>query len=415
MDGRVIGERMRNEIEETMARRAAEYREETADFLRDLVRTPSLSGQEAAVAELLTVKARRTGLPDFRLDPVGNVLATIGDGTGRRMLFHSHMDVVPPGGMKDPFDGRITDGRALGVDGPVVHGRGTCDTKGSVCAMFMAARILRELRVPLRGSVTFASVVGEESGGSRGTLQLLQHGRWDTVIVGEPSDLRVALGHRGGAFCFLKVVGRSGHCAQPLSGVNALEKAFAVVNAIQSDLVPALKPHDQLGRTVFTFTNASVKPGFVSIIPDEAAIQFDVRFCPPHTAESLLSRIGELIAALRDKDPSLRAEVGTLGGVGIDGKEYREVIPSFYTSPDASEVRSLRRTIAKVIGRESQPIVWPFATDGAFFARTGCSVIGFGPGDPGLAHQDEEWVSVDAVWQAAQILVLTAMDILGDV
>jgi succinyl-diaminopimelate desuccinylase len=404
---------VKDEIRTALQRTASQYAEEITDFLRDLVQTPSLSGEEGKIAELISGKAKVSGLPDCLIDCVGNVSIEIGEKTGRKLLLLSHTDVVPPATMSEPFSAKIVDGKPFGINGTAMYGRGTCDTKGSVCAMFMAAKILNDLHVPLNGRLTFAGVVGEESGGSRGTNQLRLNNRWDVVFVGEPSDLRVALGHRGGAFCFLRVSGQSGHCSQPGNSVNALEKAFKIVDAIQHRLIPGLKEHDQLGKTVITFTNLVVRPGFVSIIPNEAVVQFDLRFSPLYAAESILAQIEGLLGKLREEDSSLRAEIGFLGGITGGGREYKEVIPSFYTSPMAAEVQVLQDTIRQVTGKQPGTMIWPFATDGAFFAGPDCTVIGFGPGDPGLAHTDKECVSLDAVIQATQIYVLAAAQILG--
>jgi acetylornithine deacetylase/succinyl-diaminopimelate desuccinylase-like protein len=256
--------------------------------------------------------------------------------------------------------------------------------------------------------MTFAGVVGEECGGSRGTRTLMEEHKFGTAIIGEPTGLRIALGHRGGAFLYIKVYGKSGHCAQPEKSINAFEKSIDIFNSIQRELIPTLPVDEHLGRSVLTFTNVYVDPGFVSIIPEECILQFDFRYISNFTPEKLLIRIRELIGEMKERDPELSADAGFM--VGKSGgriPEYREEIPPFYTSPDVRETRALYRTIETVTGESPQYIIWPFATDGAFVAEKGSVTLGFGPGDPDLAHSTHEHVRLEHLLEATKIYALT--------
>lgn len=127
-------------------------------FLRDLVRTPSLSCQESAVAARIADEMRAVGFRDVAMDRIGNVVGRIGRGNGPVLLFDGHMDTVgvsdPAAWQRDPFGAKVEDG--------VLHGLGACDMKGALAAMVYAGKLLIEQAVPLKGDVVVACVVQEE-------------------------------------------------------------------------------------------------------------------------------------------------------------------------------------------------------------------------------------------------------------
>ena len=179
-------------------------------LLRELVAIPSLDGEETPAQRRVAAWMRAEGFvtdewdidladvaahPDFSCEverdaAVGVVgwvePAEMGAG-GRDLLLDGHIDVVPAGEPSswsvDPWRGALREGR--------VFGRGACDMKAGLCAALFAAKALRDARVPLRGRVLVASVVGEEDGGL-GTLATLLRGHSaDGAIVTEPTSLRI--------------------------------------------------------------------------------------------------------------------------------------------------------------------------------------------------------------------------------
>jgi len=351
------------------------------------------------------------GFKDHRIDSVGNVIGSIGTGP-KKLLFDSHLDHVPPGMMINPYSGKVMDGERFGVRGKVMYGRGACDTKSSVCSMLMACKALIDLDIKLDGNLTFAGVVREESGGSLGTKNLIAGQTFDAAIIGEPSDLNIAIGQRGGAFLYLDVKGLSGHVAQAEHCVNSFEKSIDVVDCVRKKVEPRLRKNKKLGTPCLSFTHAKVQPGFVSIIPDRTIINFDFRYNLKYMPDHLISDIRHCIKKMESTDPKLNAKVDYMTNK-YDHHEYKEDIPPFYTNPNGPEVNIVKSAVRDVLGYSPHSILWPFATDGGFVAKKKIITIGLGPGDISFVHGVNEHVKLESVIAASKIYALLAVKMLG--
>ncbi|MCK4316166.1 MAG: M20/M25/M40 family metallo-hydrolase, partial [Anaerolineae bacterium] len=127
-------------------------RNDLTTFLRDMVRTPSLSTQEGAVAERIVAEMKRLGFRDVRTDRIGNVVGWIGPGHGPVLMLNGHMDTVrvsdPKTWSHDPLGAE--------VEGDLLYGLGACDMKGGLAAMVYGAKLLRDAGVSLKGDVVVA-------------------------------------------------------------------------------------------------------------------------------------------------------------------------------------------------------------------------------------------------------------------
>ena len=366
-----------------------ERRGEAISFLQELIRTPSPSWDEGAAAEIVARRMRGVGFQEVAVDELNDATGVIrGVGTGRSILFNGHIDHVPPGDMSEPYSGELMDGERFGVEGEVVYGRAASDMKGAVAAMVMAGGILSGLGVDLKGDYMVAAVAQEEVGGA-GTATTVEAGfLGDVVVVGEATDMEIALGHRGSTKAEVVVRGRSCHASAPERGVNALYKASEVLDRIRSELAPALPDHPLYGRTTLTATQVSVKPDTPNVVPEECRFTLDCRYNPNYSVRALGEDLEALIAGMREVDPELEAEVVTR----MSSREFT----GFYTDPgEFREVAEAREAVAEVLGREPELKVWQFVTDGRFYSWRGLPVIGFGPGEERSAHTHEDFVRVD--------------------
>ncbi|MBA3388830.1 MAG: M20/M25/M40 family metallo-hydrolase, partial [Rubrobacter sp.] len=183
-------------------------RESAVKLLQKLVRVPSVTGEEGAVQEIVEAAFRERGLDVDRweatreeispyLDHVGeqetfedrpNVAGVrTGIGDGRSILLNAHMDTVAPGDSatwtRGPFSGEI--------EGDLLYGRGSCDMKGGLVTHLIALDALSDLGIRLRGDVTVAATVGEESGGLGALSTVLRGYRVDAALITEPTRLRL--------------------------------------------------------------------------------------------------------------------------------------------------------------------------------------------------------------------------------
>jgi acetylornithine deacetylase/succinyl-diaminopimelate desuccinylase-like protein len=183
-----------------LRRAATPIVEDATSFAQELVRTPSLSTDEQAVAELVHDKMAALGYDEVLRDDFGNVVGILhGRHDDPTVVLNSHMDTVPVDCTGkwdgDPFAGDIRDGKLIGL--------GAADCKGGLAAQIAAGAILKRSLLPLRGTLVVAATVAEEVGGSAGVRGLLGKTlpdlslRPDAVILGEPTSLGLYYGHDG--------------------------------------------------------------------------------------------------------------------------------------------------------------------------------------------------------------------------
>jgi len=207
-------------------------REECIRFLQDLISIPSPSNQEGDAARFLSGKMNEFKYTMARVDALNDAMGTIkGTGGGRSFLLNGHIDHVPVGDMIDPYSGKVINGEELGVHGEVVYGRAACDMKAAVAAMVLAGKAMNELGIRLRGDYKVAAVALEEVGGA-GTMSTITESQFlaDVVLIGEATDMQLALGHRGSMKFGVVVHGRACHASAPERGINALYKAMKMIN-----------------------------------------------------------------------------------------------------------------------------------------------------------------------------------------
>ena len=386
------------------------HTDESLSLLGELIRIPSLSRQEMACGERVAEAMHVVGFDSARVDSLGDAMGTIkGSGGGRSLLLNGHIDHVPPGDMPDPYSGKVMDGSAFGVEGEVVYGRSASDMKAAVTAMVLAGGALSDLDVRLKGDYRVAAVAQEEVGGA-GTVSTIERDRFlgDVVLVGEATNMGVALGHRGSMKMSVVVKGRSCHASAPERGINALYKATDLIARIREEIIPNLPTHPSYGRTSLTVTVIGVKPGASNVVPEECEFTIDCRNGPDFPAEELRRRLEALIEAQRLVDPELQAAVippQTRDGRGFTG---------FYTDPSAFPVvAEASSAVGEALGREPKQGMWAFATDGRFYSWLGLPVIGFGPGEERFTHTIQDHVRVSDFLDAIKVYAWLACRICG--
>jgi acetylornithine deacetylase len=183
------------------------------DLHRELVERPSITGSEHDVSRHLATYLRARGFNVERqpvLDGRENVLACVGQERQTRILVTSHIDTVPP---FVPYELR----------GDQVWSRGSADAKGSVAAQISAVEHLRDAGKIVEGDVALLFVVGEEKDG-HGMKAANDPGlTWESVIFGEPTELKLPTGHKGGLAFTLSADGKAGHSGYPELGRSAIE------------------------------------------------------------------------------------------------------------------------------------------------------------------------------------------------
>jgi len=306
-------------------------------------------------------------------------------GSSRTLLWEVHQDTVPAANMTiDPYGGHIENGR--------LYGRGACDVKGGMAAMLTAfGRLVRE-QPRNAASVVLACVVDEEFTFT-GIQELVRRGvKADFAVVAEPTRLAIVNAHKGVVRWHLETRGRACHSSSPEQGVNAIYRMAAVLAGIErfaaelrvSRVDPSLGPA--------TMSVGRIDGGVsVNVVPEWCRIEIDRRLVG---GEDPSAAPGELENYLREN-------------CGIAGTFV--TLPPWMAmtalSPKGSDpaVAALGAAIDAVRGSHEVMSV-PYGTDAATLAAGGVPSVVFGPGDIAKAHTCDEWVSLDQVEQASEIL-----------
>ncbi|MCS7217562.1 MAG: M20/M25/M40 family metallo-hydrolase [Thermus sp.] len=338
-------------------------------LLSRLLQAESLPGQEGEAAALLLEALKGMGLPAW-LDEAGNVEALLGE-EEPEVVLAGHLDVVPVG---DP--GRWPYPQGAVAEG-ALWGRGAVDMKGPLVAMLLALEDLAQR--PLRGRVRLLATVQEEVGGlgSRHAAPRLSP---RAFILGEPSGRRLMRGHRGRAEVWVDLEGEERHAA--LAGEeNPLYELAEYLLALR-DLPPLPGLH-------LTPTRVDTYPGAKNQTPGVVRLYLDVRYEPEADPERLLERL----RALGGASVYIPEEERASG-------EVRMRLSALWPPYRLGEDHPLLLEALKALGQERAGL-WPFTTDAPYLGAK-APVLGFGPGDPALAHTPKEHIPLAEVEAAAR-------------
>lgn len=258
------------------------------DFLRELVAVPSISGNEAPAAELVEQAARRLGLDVVR-DETSVRIAVGDEASGPTLAFASHLDVVPPG------EGWIRDPFTPVIEGDLLYGRGSGDAKGSVSAMLFALADLASRRVSLRGRALGIFSYGEETRNATMPQAVERAGRLDAALVGEPTNLQLAIAQRGLMMVDLVAKGDQRHAGYAAAGEFTNAITVLARELLKLDGIVAERVHPVLGLT--TVTPTMLESGVSrNVTPPVARAILDIRSTPAWTHDELEQALMERLS-----------------------------------------------------------------------------------------------------------------------
>lgn len=379
------------------------------DFLKELIRIPSPSGQEQRVAERIVAEMRRVGFQQVYVDRVGNVIGRIGIGP-TKLLFDGHMDTVgvgnPDAWQRDPFGAVVEDG--------ILYGRGAVDMKGALAAMLYGAKSLMDRGPALRGELILAAVVhNEPCEGMAIRTMVEQDGLWPSfVILGDPTDMDVALGHRGRVELRAATVGRASHASTPERGANALYAAARLIFGLEL-LSSQLANDPVLGRGTIAVTDITCASGSRNMVPDLCELVIDRRLTLSETRERAMAEISQIMdrEGVQGDIRVADYEVTTYTGHRSCGPEY---YPPWLMPEDSPLVKMVSRALERVMGNRPRHRAWGLSTDGTYTRGVaGIPTVGFGPGHERYAHAANEQIRVTDVVAAADGYAQIAAEILG--
>jgi putative selenium metabolism hydrolase len=386
-----------------LADRTRAAQERVVDFCARLVRAPSITGDEAAIAALVRAEMQALGLDEVTTDAAGNVIGCLRGGPGRSVMLHAHMDIVDPGEAAHwtyaPYAGEVADGQ--------VWGRGAVDDKGCIAAQVYALGLLREAGATPPGDLYVAAVVGEEIGGL-GTRHLTEHLRPDLAIVGEPSNNTLRRGHRGRFEFIVTLHGRSAHASTPHEGRNP---HYAMSRFLLALRQAPMAQNADFGATTVSPTLAYVDQTSSNVIPAAVSVHLDWRNAPGETVAQARKRIEGVLAETLEPDITAEIRIATREVHSYTGLRatIEHAVTPFWIAPDDPRLLAAQGAVSQALGRAVPVEVWPFYTDGGFLHSVGVPCIGFGPGDPAMAHVVDERLPIAELVEAAAGYMALAM------
>ena len=293
---------------------------------------------------------------------------------GRSLLLCGHSDTVGVEGMSAPFDPVERDGR--------LYGRGAQDMKGGVAAILAAARRIAESNLLRAGKLVIAMVADEEHA-SLGAEHLVRglrpeaRGLSDAVIICEPTDLAVGVGHKGFEWVEVETHGVAAHGSRPDEGVDAIVmmgRVLAGIEALDARFAAA-PPHPLLGRPS---VHASLIRGGreLSTYPDRCTLSVERRTVDGEPEGILLGEVRDIIQGL---DAEARLTFTRRPYITLESCELLRLLPGPRTALS-------------------------FWTDAAIFGNAGTPTVIYGPGGAGL-HGIEEYVRIDEVLTCRDVLI----------
>lgn len=322
-----------------------------------------------------------------------NVLAKVpGIDRSRCIIYEAHTDTVSIKGMTiPPFEPSITNG--------LLHGRGSCDTKGGLAAMLHAIEQLAASPNPPPVDVWFCAAVDEEFS-FRGVVALCERLQQPNspapiaALVAEPTGMRPVIASKGVLRWRIRTRGVAAHSSKPHLGKNAISMMARIIQSLEADgRELARHPHPLLGAAT---VNVGVIHGGVQVnfVPDECVIEVDRRLLPGETAETTLSHYNTLLSSLTHIIPDFQFSMDT--PMLVDSP--------LETRPDTDAVLHASAILSEA-GRDGIPCGVPFGSDASKLAALGIPSLIIGPGDIDLAHTAAECVPIAEVEFASRFFL----------
>jgi acetylornithine deacetylase len=388
------------------ARRAVERGfDDAVGFLADLVRIPSLLGEEEPAQQLVEARLRRlgfevesvvpdperlserpdSGIPLMSYEGRRSLVGTMGEG-GSSLLFNGHVDVVSAEPLdrwtKEPFGAEVADGR--------LYGRGSADMKGGVAAMLLGVEAALSAG-PLPGRIVYQSVIEEECGGNGALAACLAGPLGDATLIAEPTDGGMDLVAVGVIWARITLEADSRHASNADRGANPIEATYPVIEALhglEAELNAEPEPEVAGLNHPYLLNVGALHAGdWASMTPGRATLDvrlgFPIRMEPAEAQE-------RLAAVVRAADPAAQVEFR-----GFRARGY-----SF--DPESPFVRLLGDCHEEVRGGRPRPDPSRATTDLRFFEG---QAVCYGPTGDDL-HGVDEWVDLQSIADVATVIAL---------
>jgi succinyl-diaminopimelate desuccinylase len=368
----------------------------------DLIKIPSENppGREAKLAKYIAALLAKEGF-DVRLQQVSedrfNVIAELcGCQEGPTVVLNGHLDVVPANGewKYPPFAATIDQGR--------IYGRGAADMKAGLAAMISAVKTIKDNVIPIKGRIMLVFVADEEVS-NLGTKAFLQeYNDIQYAVIGEPTQMELAIAHRGCSSFKITAYGSAGHASVPEKANNAIMNMNRVLNelVIYGEQLRNIN-HELLSSP--TISVGVIKGGSKSnIVPDKCEIIVDRRLLPGENPEKVLNEFRSILDRIGTNGVETRFQVENLSWCDAG-----------FLDSNSSLVKIASRAYLNCFGRKPHIGHFRATCEQSLFLGKGIEAIVIGPGSISQAHAVDEYVAIEQVVRAAEYYVCLLIETLG--
>ena len=392
--------------------------EEEVRFLQELIRVPTDTppGDNAPHAERTAGLLAAFGLPAEKhpvpqaevqacgMQSVTNLIVRRKYAEGRTIALNAHGDVVAPGEgwSRDPYGGDIAEGR--------IYGRAAAVSKSDFATFTFAVRALESLQAPLRGGVELHFTYDEEVGGELGPRWLLRHKltRPDLLIVAGFS-YAVITAHNGCLQMEVTLHGKMAHAAIPDTGVDALQAAVRVLDALYSlgrEYQNVTSGVPGIGHP--TFNVGRIEGGtHTNVVPGKVVFKLDRRMIPEEDAAEVEAAIRQVIARSAERCP----------GIVVEIRRMMLAHPLRSLPGNQPLVEALQRHGEAVFGQPIPAMGSPLYTDARLYAEAGIPSVVYGAGPRTVlesnAKRADERLELDDLRKATKVIARTLRDLLA--
>jgi len=375
-----------------------ELEAEIVKLAQSLVRIKSLPGQEEVAIKFVAQKMEALGYDKVTIDGMGNVVGRIGNGA-TSILLDAHVDTVAVNDADaweiPPFSGVVANGR--------LHGRGSVDMKSAIAAAIYAGIVAKNSGLADSRTIYVSCTVMEEDCDGENLKHLFRelNLKPDYVLICEPSNNQIMLGHKGKVQIAITTHGVSAHGAAPEKGRNAIYEMAEIIQRIEK--LNASLPRKNGRKGTLVLSQISSASASLNAVPTECEVYLDRRMIPGETEETVRQEMAQLIEG---KQASWA--IGVLNKTSWTGHEirYEPFHPAWQIEPDHPLTQACVAAYHAVFGKEPADFgFWDFSTNAVTPVSLGIPTIGFGPGDFHLAHMRNESCEVCQVLDACRFYV----------
>ena len=391
--------------------------DEEVRFLQQLVQVPTDTppGNNAPhaerTAELLKdfgFEAEQHTVPQADVEAAGlqsitNLIVRRRYGEGRTIALNAHGDVVPPGEgwSHDPYGGEIVDGN--------MYGRATAVSKGDFASFTFAVRALEALQAPLKGGVELHFTYDEEFGGEVGPGWLLRHKLTKPdLMIAAGFSYQVVTAHNGCLQMEVTVHGKMAHAAIPASGVDALQGAVEILNALYAQNVLYKGISSQVEGITHPYLNVGRIEGGTNtnVVPGKVVFKLDRRMIPEENPAEVEASIRQVIAGAAAASPGITVDI-------------RRILLANAMQPlpgNAPLVEGLQKHGEAIFGEKIPAMGTPLYTDVRLYGEHGIPGVIYGSGPRTVleshAKRADERLNLEDLRKATKVVARTLRDLL---